>query len=413
MLQKRAHIVIILSCSLLCCSINPIASLILPPADKMRMGMVEVLRRECSDAAAKVDTDAKSLFEAHVKEGYQLAKTVFEHMVSGSEERKPAFIWLPSCANHQGEVERLTSVINDNSDLLGGISASFAHWPDEPASVIALSWSELDTSYDLSNLFYEPESTEVVRQAIHVTEQYVDNTLVRLRLCPYTQSLQRAAIGLESVGVQAGPVGVRHAANIFDQGSMSVTKKASPAAVLATLYWQGVTDLIDKPQQELSTYLLVAPSCYDEDFQEFLYVCDALIEKTVNLSRGVVGRVWFHPKYSLQDVEQAGTSRGGHAPPLEELRYLFDKNSMARPSPDDMARAHDKTRQTPHATINLLRTGNVFPLVFPLDLFQHSKKLNIVISCTAQLKAAESKDTKENRSKTFIRNVVRILEDEK
>jgi hypothetical protein len=323
------------------------------------MGMTEVLRRECMDAAKRVDDDAQSLFEIDVKEGHQLAKTVFQHIVSGSEERKPALIWLPSCPNHQGDVERLTSVINDNNELLGGITASFAHWPEEPATVIALSWGELNTEYDLSGIFYDPESPDVVHQAIQVTEQYVDNTLVRLRLCPYTQSVQRAAIGLESVGVQAGPVGVRHAANIFEQGSITPTKKATPAAVLATLYWQGVSELMEKPQQDVSTFLLVAPSCYDEDFSEFLYVCDTLIEKTVQLSRGVVGRVWFHPKYSLQDVELAGTSRGGHAPPLEELRFLFDKNSMAPPSPTDMARAHDKTRQTPHATINLLRTGKL------------------------------------------------------
>ena len=380
------------------------------------MGMTDVLRRECDDAASKVDGNSKSLFEIQVKEGHQLAKTVFGHIVSCSEERKPSLIWLPSCANHQGEVERLTSVINENSDLLGGISASFAHWPEKPSTVISLSWSELDTSYDLSNLFYNPESTEIVEKAIQDTEQYVENTLVRLRLCPYTQSLQRAAIGLESVGVQSGPVSVRHAANIFDHGSIPVTKKASPAAILATLYWQGVTDLIEKPQQELATFLLVAPSCYDEDFQEFLYVCDALIEKTVQLSRGIVGRVWFHPKYSLQDVEQAGTSRGGHAPPLEELRFLFDKNSMARPSPDDMARAHDKTRQTPHATINLLRTGKELLSRFLNDA-SSSPFFLISMQCLGsllgQLKAAESKDTKENRSKTFIRNVVRILEDEK
>jgi hypothetical protein len=39
--------------------------------------------------------------------------------------------------------------------------------------------------------------------------------------------------------------------------------------------------------------------------------------------------------------------------------------------------------------------------------------LTFIFHELAQLKAAESKDTKENRSKTFIRNVVRILEDEK
>jgi hypothetical protein len=133
------------------------------------------------------------------------------------------------------------------------------------------------------------------------------------------------------------------------------------------------------------------------------------------LSRGIVGRVWFHPKYSLQDVERAGTSRGGHAPPLEELRFLFDKNSMTRPSPDDMARANDKTRQTPHATINLLRTGKSYEC---MDAFLFVLLLIVLIYVSiiffkAQLKAAESKDTKENRSKTFIRNVVRILEDEK
>lgn len=57
---------------------------------------------------------------------------------------------------------------------------------------------------------------------------------------------------------------------------------------------------------------------------------------------------------------------------------------MSKPDFADMTRAHDKTRWTPHATINLLRTS--------------------------QLMAAKDK---EDRGKVFARNIFSFLKGEK
>ena len=116
----------------------------------------------------------------------------------------------------------------------------------------------------------------------------------------------------------------------------------------------------------------------------FCKSCDNLIEKTVRLSPGSVGRVWFHPSY---DLDKVGPSTGGHAPPVEEIEGLIDNYintnpglGLDKPDFEDMTRAHDKTRWTPHATINLLRTS--------------------------QLKAAKDK---EDRGKVFARNIFSFL----
>lgn len=141
--------------------------------------------------------------------------------------------------------------------------------------------------------------------------------------------------------------------------------------------------------QEVATFLLVCPSIFN-DFKTFFYACDNLIEKSnLLLSPPGVGRVWFHPEYKLADV---GYQSGGHAPPLDEVNklmdgYLTEHPGAEKPDAEGLARAHDKTRWTPHPTINLLRP----------------RQLNI----------AKEVDIKGKRAKVYPRNVVRILEAEK
>jgi len=345
--------------------------LILPPADKIKMGMVDALQEECIDASG---ADFKYHWEIDVTDGYQLATTVFKRLAECDKESTK--IWLPAFLNRGGEVDTLVSALNSNSDRLGGLESTTQNWPEVPATVIEFTW-KADFPYEI----YEKESKVVVDSAVKATEAYVEKYLVKLGLCPFTQSVQRSAMGLESEGVKEGPVIIKHCANTES------SKSATPAAVMSAMYWEGVTEMIEMPENEVATHLLVAPSCYDDDFVAFTRCCDNLIEKTVKLSPGSVGRVWFHPNYDLQKV---GRSIGGHAPPVEEIEGLIDNyihiNPNAGDKPDfvDMTRAHQKTRWTPHATINLLRTS--------------------------QLKAAKDK---EDRGKVFARNVFSILKGEK
>eukprot|EP00592_Proboscia_alata_P022101 CAMPEP_0194421708 /NCGR_PEP_ID=MMETSP0176-20130528/20959_1 /TAXON_ID=216777 /ORGANISM="Proboscia alata, Strain PI-D3" /LENGTH=338 /DNA_ID=CAMNT_0039229999 /DNA_START=212 /DNA_END=1228 /DNA_ORIENTATION=- len=331
------------------------------------MGLKDELIEECEDTS--YDDIFEPIMEFDVTEGYQLATSVFSHLAAC--DRKATQIWLPQFRNRGGEIERLTSVLNDNSDRLGGLFADFQHWPEVPASMVEFQWSD-----ETNQQSYEKETPDETETAVRNTHDYVDNHLCGLGLCPFTKSMKRAAIGLDSVGVREGPVIVRHSADVISSTS------TSPAAVTAAMYWQGVSEIIEQPETSVATHLLVAPKCYDDDFKSFFKTCDNLIEKTVILSPGSVGRVWFHPKYKLSEV---GYTSGGHAPPLHEIDGLFDtyvaENPQAeRPDEENMAKAHDKTRWTPHATINLLRAK--------------------------QLKAATDN---RNRARVFPRNILKLL----
>lgn len=190
--------------------------------------------------------------------------------------------------------------------------------------------------------------------------------------------MSRAAIGLEELGIQQGPVVIRHA------GNMETAKCTTPAAVMAALYWKGVCDIIDRPETEVATFLLLPPSVYDDDFAEFCCVCDELIEDSCVMVNGQVGRVWFHPQYNLEFV---GESTPGHTVPLKVASqfmadYLKSHPGIKRPSNDDLAIGHDRCRQTPHATLNLLRA--------------------------AQLKKAQDKNM--NRCAIYAKNILAMLQ---
>jgi hypothetical protein len=328
---------------LLCVSVFTAQALILPPRDRMRMGLFEAecLEEECQEAS----DGARFYYEVDVDKDYQLGASVFTRIAQCN--REPTKIWLPSCLNRQGEIDRLTAVLNENCDRLGGVRASCEHWPEVPASVIDISWDS-----DVDERVYAPEAPEVVQAAIKNTEDYVVNKVCKLNLCPYTKSMTRAAIGLEGVGVKEGPVVIRHAANAVESPS-----KASPAAILTAMYWQGVKELIERPEDEVATLLLVAPACFDIDFEAFYKTCDNLIEKSVTLLSGSVGRVWFHPQYELAQI---GYCTGGHTVPLHVVDqymddYLNEHPAVQRPAPEEIRRGHDQSRRTPHAIINLLR----------------------------------------------------------
>eukprot|EP00587_Corethron_hystrix_P006587 CAMPEP_0113317552 /NCGR_PEP_ID=MMETSP0010_2-20120614/12414_1 /TAXON_ID=216773 ORGANISM="Corethron hystrix, Strain 308" /NCGR_SAMPLE_ID=MMETSP0010_2 /ASSEMBLY_ACC=CAM_ASM_000155 /LENGTH=340 /DNA_ID=CAMNT_0000174555 /DNA_START=183 /DNA_END=1205 /DNA_ORIENTATION=- /assembly_acc=CAM_ASM_000155 len=332
------------------------------------MGMTEILKEECEDESD--DCDCAFVWDIDATRGHQVATKVFETLAECAKEDTK--IWFPSFKNYQGEIDRLTEVLNENSALLGGLQTNCEHWPEVPASVIEVTWPDGQSSVEC----YEKESESAIEAAIKATENYVEEYICGIGLCPFTKSMKQAAVNLESVGVKEGPVGIRHAGNIPS------SKAATPAAVMAAMYWQGVTEIIERPETEVSTFLLVAPSYYDDKFEAFFTACGDLIEKTTILSPGSVGRVWFHPQYKLSEV---GESTGGHAPPISEIDDLFDQYlsrnpGIDRPPIEEIEFGHDKTRWTPHATINLLRSS--------------------------QLKAAKDN---QSRAKVFVSNILKIL----
>jgi len=204
--------------------------------------MVDMLEDECIDSSDGFNYH----WEIDCIEGYQLATSVFQRLAEC--DRKSTRIWLPSFLNRGGEIGVLVDAINSNSDRLGGLESTCEHWPDVPASVIDLTWKA-----DYPFQAYVKESTSQKNDAIAATEAYVDKFLVKLGLCPFTQSVHRSAMGLESVGVKEGPVIVKHCADTES------SKSATPAAVMAAMYWEGVTEIIERPEEEVrSIFLLLA-----------------------------------------------------------------------------------------------------------------------------------------------------------
>jgi hypothetical protein len=331
-----------------------------PPKDRIRMGQLDDLEEECREATHASDANggeqagAVFCWESQVEREHELANSVFGILARTDAGGSARDVWLPRCLNRQGEVERLCGAINRNSRRLGRAEASALHWPDAPATCVRIRWRggpEVDPRH-----LYRPEPESAVQRSLQDTRDYVNEKLSRHGLCPFTKSTERAAIGLEHKGIREGPVVIRHASHL-----PGLAKTTTNAAVACAMYWQGVADMLSTDEADAATYLLVPPSAYDSDFAEFCAVCDDLIEKSVVLLDGLVGRVWFHPLYSLEEV---GKSTGGHTVPLGVARsymdeYLLKHPGAEPPSEEELARGHDLTRRTPHATINLLRGDQI------------------------------------------------------
>jgi len=345
----------------------PSFSLILPPSQKIKMGMGEQLKDECEDLS--YDYDLPFFYGEGISEGHEVGKHLFESLTECAPEGG-GLVFYPEYENYAGALEKVSATLEQCKDLTG-MSCTLTHWPDTPATCL-----RFEAMPDVP--LYDKEGDDDIESQIEDTKQYVDNTLSGLGLCPFTKSMKLSALGLESSGVQSGPVQVRHA-------SKALSSPTSKAAAMARMYWEGVNDILALPETEVATFLLVCPSL---NFKDYFTICDRLIEPCNCLAPGAVGRVWFHPEYKLSEV---GYQSGGHAPPLSELKGLMtsytEKHPVGTPPDSDMERAHDLVRWTPHPTINLLRPK--------------------------QLEVAREQDTKGLRGEVYPRNVVRILKAEK
>ena len=199
-----------------------------------------------------------------------------------------------------------------------------------------------------------------MESAIQNTEKWVEEKLCGLKLCPYTISLRKAAVGLGSAGVAEGPIVIRHS-ELLD--APNTNNHPSPAAKLAHAFWQGVQELATIPEEKVATLLILAPF-YDENFMEFAAIFDDLLEPSIQAtgSEAVVGRALFHPGY---DSKVLGHTRllPGHALPAKMVDGFLDQYASSfeenKPNLASIANANDAVRWTPHATINLLRRSQV------------------------------------------------------
>lgn len=347
----------------------------LPPSARLILpGGARSLRIDCDAYVNKKNQESgRSIWADDVGEGYEVAARVFDTILKSttctSKIQKAAAtnvtVWFPKL-NDVSMMTDLVNVITDNSIRLGGWTASVEAWPEAPATGISLQVLPSSTTEYRRPQYSSPIWN--IDKAILTTEAWVDGTLGRLGLCPYTTSLSRAAVGLDSVGVEEGPVVVRHASSwdVLGMEGDDDVRPAPDAAILAASFWEGVMDLATKPEEEVATFLIVAPTSYDDDFPEFLSTCDDLLEQSAKAVGAdvVIGKAWFHPLYDSHVVGQ-DKILPGHALPAQMVKefvdtyYGDDTQIQQQLDVDAVAKANDAVRHTPHATVNLLRRSQL------------------------------------------------------
>ena len=306
-------------------------------------------------------------------------------------------IWLPKMKGREATrmLSGLVDVINDNTKRLGGWSATFETWPITPTTGIVVSLGESRRPPIFSNT-----CTAQQRDAIDAMELWVNNTLGRLGLCPYTASMTRAAIGLDSVGVSSGPVVVRHTMPTSLSNKNDISIAPTDAVILGASFWTAVVDLARRPETEIATFLLVAPPTYDDNFAEFISTCDNLLERSCKAVAAdeVIGKAWFHPKYNSSIVGQ-DTILPGHALPAEMVKAFVDKyfGDVGGLDLAAVSRANDAVRHTPHATVNLLRRAQL----------RASKEAEAASLSSANVK--EGNQRRKGPNSIYAQNVVRLL----
>lgn len=361
----------------------------MPPSARWSLGQQDALQKECWQATAP---DVAFSWEHELDQcDYRLATRIFDILAIGGGETTTA-LWLPRL-DQEKRLDPLVKVLNKNSELLGGIKVTTSAWPKTPATRIQISFQKKETtsSEKSSSSENEPPSITAAASAaaaIRHTEKWVENTLCKMRLCPFTFSLKRAAVGLDIMGVQEGPIVVRHSSD----DNTSSTIPIPPAVLLARAFWHGVTELAETQEAKVATLLIVAPPIYDSQFLEFAAAFDNLLEPTVQATgaEAIVGRAIFHPRY---DSEQIGHTDilPGHALPASMVegfinKYVEDDDDTEKPDRASIAKANDAVRWTPHATINLLRRSQL-----------------------TAAKEAEAASANKRPNWIYARNVLRIL----
>jgi len=207
---------------------------------------------------------------------------------------------------------------------------------------------EIEEKQARSSVTYQEEkSTEAL-------QSFIDRIVVSEAACPYTKSVNIAAVGLEAKGVTPGPVGYRFGGS-------------SDACAAVGMFWNCVCELLSVPQEEISTTMLSLPAVgagtSDESLLRFAAVVE-LVSRNLCLFRGddVFGLVHFHPAYDRTAIHPIDKPAYGHLPPRSWLRPILNKNGNedeAKSLTDDELELSDYQRKTPFTAINILRVNQL------------------------------------------------------
>mmetsp|Transcript_19985 Transcript_19985/g.42059 ORF Transcript_19985/g.42059 Transcript_19985/m.42059 type:complete len:441 (+) Transcript_19985:169-1491(+) len=324
------------------------------------------------DDSKNASNNASFCWEPKLQESYEVADVIFQELakvlldrcndnLDPSNKLYELVLSFPSMSRPD-DLDKLSAVLqSDDCKQLLGLEDAFAElYPSSPAPYlrIILSESVAETIRDYQNDV--PSVLLPSDQAKAATEDWVNNFLGKYRLCPYTSSVSRAAVGLSSVGVPVGGVHVR-----VECTKSEISQRQLKAAELVSSFWSEVVALIQSKQEEWATSLIVFPQ-YDDEFESFVNVCDKIVEPTVTATQATnyIGRAWFHPLY---DADAVGHSEviAGHAVPHKMVEGFMKSLSSSSGKGDqtlqydELVKANNRVRQTPHATINILRRSQL------------------------------------------------------
>ncbi|KAL3902882.1 MAG: hypothetical protein SGILL_010658, partial [Bacillariaceae sp.] len=319
-----------------------------PPNIRLALGQEEALQRDCWEVTRNEHRDGNDACQTYsfiwAPEiqacDYTLATKIFGYLAANNATSTN--IWLPRLSDdssNKRSLSRLVQVLNDNSHRLGNVAVESTLWPKTPATQVIISTKSTSSPRQSSERI-EPDTA--MQHSIQNTEQWVQEKLCGMGLCPYTASMTRAAVGLESVGVAEGPIVIRHSNNV-------VSEKDTDAVTLSLAFWKGVADLASLPEDEVATYLIIAPGSLDNDFEEFAGIFDELIEPSVQAvgAETIVGRALFHPHYNASLIGHDNVI-AGHALPaamvqgfVEQYAPSMNLEKNAMPDLDKIALAND------------------------------------------------------------------------
>ena len=203
--------------------------------------------------------------------------------------------------------------------------------------------SELPASGTTGVLEDEEEAAEAR------TRTWVDRTLSPsgLSFCPFTESSDLSAAGLEMSGVMAAPI--RYATCTSDR-----------LADLMAEFWEAVCIFMAEGEEGCSSVILSAPRWDSKSgWDKWCQVVFPLIEASLDAA-GLdleLGVVCFHPLYETPPDTWLEHSRFGHMHRTSRLRdyiKLHDAALAAKTGDEELLWAGSYQRRSPHAMINLL-----------------------------------------------------------
>jgi hypothetical protein len=241
---------------------------------------------------------------------------------------------------------------------------------------------ELEEKKSRSEVFDEAQCTDALKS-------FIDRVVVGEEACPYTKSVDLAAVGLEKQGVKPGPVGYKY------HGS-------SDACAAVGAFWGCVCELLGTPEEECSTVMLSLPNVGAGTSSESLARFSAVVElasRNLVLFRGddIFGLVHFHPVYDRMELHPVDKPAYGHLPPRAWLRPMMKMNGNAKEAEsltDEDLALSDYQRKAPFTSINILRVNQ-------LNAASGAKSI-------VDLEVADGVVEKASGITTYSRNAIRL-----